>query len=315
MNIKNSQDRKFEILIKDNRSISICNNEGFVEFIHELDPNYQIPSDKTIQQLIAELYNQIKIVLTKKFSKNIISYSITTDLWTARSRNGYIGITCSFIDNNFNICEAILAVQYVLYPYTGDNICKVLRDIGPHIISNWNLNDKVFTIMTDNSFNIVKAEKLINELTRFPCTAYTLQFIVDKGLIPAEVLIDIIVTGENQEVELQSVSSNSLLARIFQDNVTHVKVANYLALPKIHHDDCPLTWWKTNKTRFLVLSKLARKYLAIPATSTLSEKLFSEAGNVMTIKRTQLAPNMLENLVFCKKNELAFGWRDFSFKY
>ncbi|CAG8507341.1 9644_t:CDS:1, partial [Rhizophagus irregularis] len=126
---------------------------------------------------------------------------------------------------------------------------------------------------------------------------------------------DIIVTGENQEVELQSVSSNSLLARIFQDNVTHVKVANYLALPKIHHDDCPLTWWKTNKTRFLVLSKLARKYLAIPATSTLSEKLFSEAGNVMTIKRTQLAPNMLENLVFCKKNELAFGWRDFSFKY
>jgi hypothetical protein len=112
-----------------------------------------------------------------------------------------------------------------------------------------------------------------------------------------------ILTGENQEVELHPVASNSLLARIFQDNVTHVdEVANYLALPKIHHDDCPLTWWKTNKTRFPILSKLARKYLAIPATSTPSERLFSEAGNVMTIKRTQLAPNMLENLVFCKKN-------------
>ncbi|CAB4482262.1 unnamed protein product [Rhizophagus irregularis] len=59
--IKNSRDRKFVgILIKDNRPISICNDEGFVEFIHELDPNYQIPSDKTIQQLIAESYNQIK---------------------------------------------------------------------------------------------------------------------------------------------------------------------------------------------------------------------------------------------------------------
>ncbi|CAB5372016.1 unnamed protein product [Rhizophagus irregularis] len=114
-----------------NRPISICNDdEGFVEFIHELDPNYQIPSDKTIQQLMAESYNQIKVVLTKKFSKNIISYSITTDLWTVRSRNGYIGITYSFIDNNFNICEAILAVQYVLYSHTSDNICKVLRDMG-----------------------------------------------------------------------------------------------------------------------------------------------------------------------------------------
>ncbi|CAB4382569.1 unnamed protein product [Rhizophagus irregularis] len=107
--IEEERDRKFGILIKDNRPISICNDEGFVEFIHELDLNYQIPSDKTIQQLIAESYNQIK---------------------TVRSRNGYIGITCSFIDNNFNICEAILAVQYVLYFHTGDNICKVLCDMG-----------------------------------------------------------------------------------------------------------------------------------------------------------------------------------------
>lgn len=112
-----------------------------------------------------------------------------------------------------------------------------------------------------------------------------------------------ILTNEDQEVELRPISSNSLLARMFENNAIHIdEVASYLALPKIHHDECPLMWWKTNKTRFPVLSKLAKKYLAVPATSTPSERLFSEAGNVMTIKRTQLAPNMLENLVFCKKN-------------
>ena len=111
------------------------------------------------------------------------------------------------------------------------------------------------------------------------------------------------LNNEDQEVESQPVPSNSLLARMFQNDAINVdEVANYLALPKIHHDDCPLKWWRINKTRFPVLSKLARKYLAIPATSTPCERLFSEAGNVMTIKRTQLAPNMLENLVFCKKN-------------
>ncbi|CAB5362683.1 unnamed protein product [Rhizophagus irregularis] len=90
-----------------NRPISICNDEGFVEFIHELDPNYQIPSDKTIQQLIAESYNQIK-------------HEVEMD--------GYIGITYSFIDNNFNICEAILAVQYIPYSHTGDNIYENLEN-------------------------------------------------------------------------------------------------------------------------------------------------------------------------------------------
>jgi len=184
--IKNYRDRKFVgILVKDNRPISICNDEGFIEFIREFDPNYQFPSDKTIQQLLAEAYNQIKNVLTKKFDENIISCSITTDLWTARSRSGYIGVTCSFIDNNFDVCEAILAVQYVPYPHTSNNICNVLRNI----ISNWNLTGKVFTMTTDNGSNMVKAGKLMNELTRLPCTAHTLQLVVGKGLVPAEVLI------------------------------------------------------------------------------------------------------------------------------
>jgi hypothetical protein len=90
---------------------------------------------------------------------------------------------------------------------------------------------------------------------------------------------------------------------MFQNNIIHVdEVASYLALPKVHPDDCPLLWWKNNKTRFPILSKLARKYLAISASSTPSERLFSEAGNVMTIKRTQMTSNTLENLVFCKKN-------------
>jgi hypothetical protein len=179
--IKSFRDRKFiGILVKDNRPISIYSDEGLMEFIHEFDPNYQFPSDKTIQQLLAEAYNQIKTVLTKKFNEDIISCSITTDLWTARSRSGYIGITCSFIDSNFNICEAILAVQYVPYPHTGDNICIVLRNI----ISNWNLTGKVFTMTTDNGSNMVKARNSMNELTRLPCTAHTLQLVVGKGLIP-----------------------------------------------------------------------------------------------------------------------------------
>ena len=184
--IKRCRDRKFVgILVKDNRPISMCSDEGFIEFIHEFDPNYQLPSDKTIQQLLAEAYNQIKAVLTKKLNESMISCSITTDLWTARSRSGYIGVTCSFIDNNFDICEAILAVQYVPYPHTGNNICKVLRDI----ISNWNLTGKVFTMTTDNGSNMVKAGKLMDELTRLPCTAHTLQLVVGKGLMPAGVLI------------------------------------------------------------------------------------------------------------------------------
>jgi len=58
---------------------------------------------------------------------------------------------CSFIDNDFNLSKVILAIQYVPYPYTSNNICKILCEI----ISNWNLVDKIFTIITDNRSNMV----------------------------------------------------------------------------------------------------------------------------------------------------------------
>ncbi|CAG8596548.1 13045_t:CDS:2 [Funneliformis caledonium] len=51
------------------------------------------------------------------------------------------------------------------------------------------------------------------------------------------------LTNKDQEAEYRLTSSNSLLARIFQNNYTYVdKVTNYLAIPKIHFEDCPLLW-------------------------------------------------------------------------
>lgn len=116
------------------------------------------------------------------------------------------------------------------------------------------------------------------------------------------------LANNNQEIECSLVKSNSFLARMFQNSNNLDEVDNYLASPKIHFENCPLSWWKNNESRFPILSKLAKKYLAIPATSTSSERLFSQAGNIMTIKRTQLTAITFENLIFCKKNwQLAGG--------
>jgi len=43
--------------------------------------------------------------------------------------------------------------------------------------------------------------------------------------------------------------------------------------------ESPLVWWKNNITRYPIL-RLAKKYLAIPATSVPSERAFSIAGHI-----------------------------------
>jgi hypothetical protein len=96
---------------------------------------------------------------------------------------------------------------------------------------------------------------------------------------------------------------NSLLTSMFMQNTKESdEVADYLAIPQIRFNDCPLEWWKMNEKRFPILSILAKVYLCIPATSTPSERLFSNAGNLMTVKRTQLSNSTFEHLLFLKKN-------------
>ena len=70
---------------------------------------------------------------------------------------------------------------------------------------------------------------------------------------------------------------------------------------------CPFKWWASQASNFPILSELAKKYLAILVTSAASERLFSDAKNVMTVKRTNLLPFTFEHLLFCKRNWRIIG--------
>ena len=70
-------------------------------------------------------------------------------------------------------------------------------------------------------------------------------------------------------------------------------------------DSCeisPLGWWKRNEGRYPTLSRMARKYLALPARSTPSERAFSIAGSIVNKKRACLLPENVKMLVFLYEN-------------
>jgi hypothetical protein len=52
------------------------------------------------------------------------------------------------------------------------------------------------------------------------------------------------------------------------------------------------------------IAVLARKYLAIPATSIPSERIFSSAGNTITEKRNRLTPEHAAEIIFLHENSL-----------
>jgi Protein of unknown function (DUF 659) len=176
-------------IISDSRPLNIAQSEYFRKFIKELDPAFKVPDVKLIKQVIQDSYNHTLPLVQKFVNDNAISVSLTTDMWTGRNRLGFLGVTCSFLDKNFDIHEIILTIEHIRYPHTAQNISDSLLII----LDQWGLRNKVNVIVTDNGANMKKAIKEMNEIASNikwqPCAAHTLQLVVGKGLSSVKLLV------------------------------------------------------------------------------------------------------------------------------
>ena len=169
----------------DSLPLHIVKSEAFRRFIYELDSAFTMPCPETVKNIIYEAFNYSFPQLKQILSTQATFVSLTMDLWTARNRQGYLGITCSHLDQSFKLREFTLDIAYVRYPHTAVNI----RDTLEGILNEWGIRDKVFTITTDNASNMKKCVQDMEGVNRLGCTAHTLQLVIGKGMKPAEILI------------------------------------------------------------------------------------------------------------------------------
>jgi hypothetical protein len=86
-------------------------------------------------------------------------------------------------------------------------------------------------------------------------------------------------------------------------NRVELKVVNYLnKMAHISHHQDPLLWWRENKHLYPNIAQTARKWLCIPATSTPSERVFSNCGVAVTAKRSKMKGSCLKSQILLKNN-------------
>ncbi|GBC46886.2 zinc finger BED domain-containing protein 4-like [Rhizophagus irregularis DAOM 181602=DAOM 197198] len=467
-------------ITEDLQPLYVVQSLSFRKLINELDPAFIIPNEKGIKRIISKSYKSTLPILIEKIRVEAKSVSLITDIWTMKNGQGYIGVTCTYIDSNFVLNEITLTVNHIRYPHTAQHIAESLEET----LEEWKLREKVFVITTDNATNMKKAISDMNSIKWQACGAHTLQLIIGKGLIPAKSLIlrsakdtakylrlvndvatrwnssylawshliylkewikllsntlsistdldtkkdakrlkQIMITDEewdfladiievlstfadattelggketgdafdeenqdeipNDDInkpvntyglinEIKSIlytnlikyyptittdalispildprfksldftssiqkshteqqlrtlfeqeknnqkntpdasgtsdssstsgassifKRKSLMERLIKDNVVALdEVGEYLQLNEIPFASDPLIWWSGKQDKFPILRNLAQKYLAVSATSTASERLFSDTGNLLTNKRTRMKPSLFK---------------------
>ena len=71
---------------------------------------------------------------------------------------------------------------------------------------------------------------------------------------------------------------------------------DYLKQNIVDPETNPLKWWSAHEVDFPVISKLAKKYLCICASSLPSERVFSVSGHIVSKKRNALKPDKVNML-------------------
>ena len=171
-------------MLDTSQALRLVEKASFRKFIRELDSAFDIPDSKSVKAIIHRAYN-FSFNAIANLLQPITSVYLTLDLWTARSNYGYLGITCTFLDQNYNLNEIALTISHIKYPHTSENI----RDAIEEILNEWNLQSKVFSITTDNGSNVKKCVKEMEGIKWHACASHTLQLVIGKGLMPVKKLI------------------------------------------------------------------------------------------------------------------------------
>ncbi|CAF4080075.1 unnamed protein product, partial [Rotaria sp. Silwood1] len=102
--------------------------------------------------------------------------------------------------------------------------------------------------------------------------------------------LDEIFDVPNDENDIQQIIEKTELDRYLEDET---KIDNKMNI---------LTYWDLNKSLYPNLARVAKRILAIPATNTTIERLFSDSGNTVTDRRTRLDSDNINYLLFVMHN-------------
>ncbi len=75
----------------------------------------------------------------------------------------------------------------------------------------------------------------------------------------------------------------------------------YMRMQQVANDTDPLMWWKQHQEEFPRRARMARLYLAVPASSASPERLFGSVGLVKSDLRGRLLDTTLIDVMWAKQ--------------
>lgn len=144
------------MIIMHDYPLHMVEHPGFVAFVRNLQPQFNMVTFNTIQGDCVATYLTEKQNLSKYFDELPGRFGLTLDMWTSSQSVGYVFITGHFVDSDWKLQKRILNV--VMEPCPDSD--SALSHAVSACISDWNLEGRLFTITCNQPLTEVALENL-----------------------------------------------------------------------------------------------------------------------------------------------------------
>ncbi|KAL6463247.1 hypothetical protein MHYP_G00276380 [Metynnis hypsauchen] len=149
-----------QMIIKDMRPLAIVEGQGFCEMINTFHSGYTLPSRHYFTDLMEKKY-EATLDSVKDKLKNVASkITLTTDAWTSIANEAYLGVTCHFINKDWELTSYNLTTMPLEERHTAVNIAEWVEKAAEKF--GFSLSN-VLAVVHDNAPNVVAALRILEE--------------------------------------------------------------------------------------------------------------------------------------------------------
>jgi len=143
------------LITQDLHPVSVVTGSAFQNLLAFFEPSYVIPSTTYFSDtVIPKKYEEKKREVIKELSAEEY-VALTSDIWTSRNQDPFIGITCHWINEDWILREVNLATKHFPEEHTGANIA--LKIVESQV--NLGLTFSISGVTTDSGSNMVAGTK------------------------------------------------------------------------------------------------------------------------------------------------------------
>ena len=208
-----------------------------------------------------------------------------------------LGMLLLFLDHLLDHLKETIQNTESQIPTWVKDIAKVMKQKFDTLSNNLDNTASYLALLLDpryktqiipNNIDIEMAKQLL--LTEF--TSYQ-NFVNQEKEINDEKETDTAIVEEKRKPSgiMEQILQKK---RKYNNSQSRNEVNEYLVIPVESQNVNPCKWWKHHKTQYPILSRIARDYICIPASSVSSEQAFSKSGELISKRRNRLGDRAIE---------------------